>query len=29
LVKKYSDVGGGEIGEADVDVISVGVIFRF
>lgn len=27
--QKYSDVGGGEIGEADVDVISVGVIFRF
>jgi OOP family OmpA-OmpF porin len=25
----YKDVGGGNIGEADVDVISAGVIFRF
>ena len=27
--QKYTDVGGGDIGEADVDVISVGVIWRF
>jgi OmpA-OmpF porin, OOP family len=27
--QKYSDVGGGDIGEADIDVISVGVIWRF
>lgn len=27
--QKYQDVGGGEIGEADVDVISVGIIWRF
>jgi OmpA-OmpF porin, OOP family len=25
----YKDVGGGEIGEGDVDVISIGVIFKF
>jgi OOP family OmpA-OmpF porin len=27
--QKYSDVGGGNIGEDDVDVISVGVIWKF
>jgi OOP family OmpA-OmpF porin len=27
--QKYTDVGGGEIGEADVDVISVGIVYRF
>ena len=27
--QKYSDVGGGDIGEADIDVISVGVIWKF
>jgi len=27
--QKYSDVGGGNIGESDVDVISVGVIWKF
>jgi OmpA-OmpF porin, OOP family len=27
--QKYTDVGGGDIGTADVDVISIGVLFRF
>jgi OmpA-OmpF porin, OOP family len=27
--QKYSDVGGGNIGEADVDVISIGLIWKF
>jgi OOP family OmpA-OmpF porin len=27
--QRYSDVGGSDIGEADVDVISVGIVFRF
>ena len=27
--QKYQDVGGGEIGETDVDVISIGVIWKF
>ncbi|HJT62549.1 MAG TPA: outer membrane beta-barrel protein [Burkholderiales bacterium] len=27
--QRYQDVGGGDIGEDDVDVISIGVIFRF
>jgi OmpA-OmpF porin, OOP family len=27
--QRYADVGGGEIGESDVDVISVGLLFRF
>jgi OOP family OmpA-OmpF porin len=27
--QKYQDVGGGEIGESDVDVLSVGVIWKF
>ena len=27
--QRYSDVGGGEIGEADIDVISIGALFRF
>jgi OmpA-OmpF porin, OOP family len=27
--QRYQDVGGGNLGEADVDVISVGVLFRF
>jgi OOP family OmpA-OmpF porin len=27
--QRYQDVGGGDIGEDDVDVISLGVLFRF
>jgi OOP family OmpA-OmpF porin len=27
--QKYSDVGGPDIGESDVDVISIGVLFKF
>lgn len=27
--QRYSDVGGGDIGESDIDVLSVGVMFRF
>ena len=27
--QRYLDVGGGEIGEDDVDVLSVGVLWRF
>jgi OmpA-OmpF porin, OOP family len=27
--QRYQDVGGGDIGESDVDVISVGALFRF
>lgn len=27
--QRYSDVGGGDIGESDVDVISIGALFRF
>ncbi len=27
--QRYSDVGGGDIGKADVDVISVGVLWKF
>jgi OOP family OmpA-OmpF porin len=27
--QKYSDVGGGEVGETDVDVLSLGVVVRF
>lgn len=27
--QRYQDVGGGDIGEADVDVLSVGALFRF
>jgi OOP family OmpA-OmpF porin len=27
--QKYTDVGGGDIGESDIDVISLGVLFRF
>jgi OOP family OmpA-OmpF porin len=27
--QRYQDVGGSQIGEADIDVISIGVIYRF
>ena len=27
--QRYTDVGGGDIGEADIDMISVGAIFKF
>jgi OmpA-OmpF porin, OOP family len=27
--QRYTDVGGGEIGEADIDVVSLGVLVRF
>lgn len=27
--QRYQDVGGGDIGESDVDVISLGVLFKF
>lgn len=27
--QKYQDVGGGDIGESDVDVLSIGVMYRF
>ncbi len=27
--QRYADVGGGDIGESDVDVLSVGALFRF
>jgi OmpA-OmpF porin, OOP family len=27
--QRYQDIGGGDIGEDDLDVISIGVIFRF
>lgn len=27
--QRYQDVGGGDIGEADIDVLSVGAVFRF
>lgn len=27
--QRYNDVGGGDIGESDIDVISAGVLFRF
>ena len=27
--QRYADIGGGDIGESDVDVISIGVLFRF
>jgi OOP family OmpA-OmpF porin len=27
--QRYQDVGGGDIGESDIDVISIGALFRF
>ena len=27
--QRYQDMGGGEIGQADVDVMSIGLVFRF
>jgi len=27
--QKYQDVGGGDIGESDVDVLSIGAIWKF
>jgi OOP family OmpA-OmpF porin len=27
--QKFQDVGGGNIGEADVDVMSIGIVYRF
>jgi hypothetical protein len=27
--QRYSDVGGGDLVEADVDVMSIGVIWKF
>jgi hypothetical protein len=27
--QRYQDIGGGNIGEGDVDVMSIGLIYRF